>query len=71
MQTTRRMNRDHREMAGTLKKYLLRYLQELRSIAVDELLDQRYQKFRRMGRLMEGQPANLEPSAICAAQPNA
>jgi acetyl-CoA carboxylase carboxyl transferase subunit alpha len=42
-------HRDHREMATTLKSYLLRYLRELRPLAVDELLEQRYQKFRRMG----------------------
>jgi acetyl-CoA carboxylase carboxyl transferase subunit alpha len=42
-------HRDHREMATTLKAYLLRYLKELRHIPTEELLEQRYQKFRRMG----------------------
>src|SRR5262249_27926380 len=42
-------HRDHREMANTLKTYLLRYLRELRTIPSEELLEQRYQKFRRMG----------------------
>src|SRR5437667_50532 len=42
-------HRDHREMANTLKAYLLRYLRELRAIPVEELLEQRYQKFRRIG----------------------
>jgi acetyl-CoA carboxylase carboxyl transferase subunit alpha len=42
-------HRDHREMANILKAYLLRYLRELRSIPGEELLEQRYQKFRRMG----------------------
>ena len=41
--------RDHREMANTLKKYLLRYLRQLNGIPIDDLLEQRYQKFRRMG----------------------
>ncbi len=41
--------RDHREMANTLKKYLLRYLRQLHGIPIDDLLEQRYQKFRRMG----------------------
>ncbi|HEV2949104.1 MAG TPA: acetyl-CoA carboxylase carboxyltransferase subunit alpha [Gemmataceae bacterium] len=41
--------RDHREMANTLKKYLLRYLRQLSGIPIDDLLEQRYQKFRRMG----------------------
>src|SRR5262249_1149939 len=42
-------HRDHREMANTLKSYLLRYLRELRSMAIGELLEGRYQKFRKMG----------------------
>lgn len=42
-------HRDHREMANTLKAYLLRYLRELRNSSIDELLEQRYQKFRRIG----------------------
>jgi acetyl-CoA carboxylase carboxyl transferase subunit alpha len=49
-------HRDHREMAKTLKTYLLRYLRELRSVPVDELLEQRYQKFRRLGVFDEGPP---------------
>ena len=43
-----------REMANTLKAYLLRYLRELRRLPVEELLEQRYQKFRRMGVLRRG-----------------
>jgi acetyl-CoA carboxylase carboxyl transferase subunit alpha len=42
-------HRDHRAMGNTLKAYLLRYLRELNPVPVDELLEQRYQKFRRMG----------------------
>jgi len=42
-------HRDHREMANTLKTYLFRYLRELRGLSADDLLEQRYQKFRRMG----------------------
>jgi acetyl-CoA carboxylase carboxyl transferase subunit alpha len=41
--------RDHRETANTLKKYLLRYLRQLSGIPIEDLLEQRYQKFRRMG----------------------
>ena len=47
-------HRDHREMGNTLKLYLLRYLRELRNLPVEELLEQRYQKFRRMGVFDEG-----------------
>ncbi len=42
-------HRDPREMATTLKTYLLRYLRELRALAPQELLDARYEKFRKMG----------------------
>jgi len=47
-------HRDHREMGNTLKAYLLRYLRDLRNLSVDELLERRYQKFRRMGVFEEG-----------------
>jgi acetyl-CoA carboxylase carboxyl transferase subunit alpha len=42
-------HRDHREMANTLKTYLLRYIRELRNLPVADLLEGRYQKFRTMG----------------------
>jgi acetyl-CoA carboxylase carboxyl transferase subunit alpha len=42
-------HRDQRQMANFLKQYLLRDLKDLRDMPVDELLEQRYQKFRRMG----------------------
>jgi len=47
-------HRDHREMSNTLKAYLLRYLRELRGLSLADLLEQRYQKFRRMGIFDEG-----------------
>jgi acetyl-CoA carboxylase carboxyl transferase subunit alpha len=47
-------HRDHREMANTLKAYLLRYLRELRTVPVEDLLERRYQKFRKMGVFDEG-----------------
>jgi len=46
-------HRDHRTMANSLKAYLLRYLRELRGIPIDELLEQRYRKFRQIGVLDE------------------
>src|SRR5262249_33038921 len=46
-------HRNHREMATTLKAYLNRYLRELRNLPLDELLEQRYKKFRRMGEFEE------------------
>jgi acetyl-CoA carboxylase carboxyl transferase subunit alpha len=42
-------HRDHREMANTLKTYLLRYIRELRPVPIPDLLEARYQKFRKMG----------------------
>src|SRR5438309_8786696 len=50
-------HRDHREMGNLLKAYLLRYLRDLRNVPVEELLEQRYQKFRRMGVYDEVAPA--------------
>src|SRR5205085_11742531 len=47
-------HRDHREMANTLKAYLVRYLKDLRAVPPEELLEQRYQKFRKMGVFDEG-----------------
>lgn len=40
---------DSKTMAMTLKQTLLKYLRELKSIPTDELLNRRYDKFRRMG----------------------
>src|SRR5688500_5802830 len=47
-------HRDHREVGNTLKSYLLHYHRALRSLSPAELLDKRYQKFRRMGQFDEG-----------------
>ena len=51
-------HRDHREMANTLKTYLLRYLRELQQTPIEVLLEARYQKFRRMGVFESGPSAN-------------
>ncbi len=47
-------HRDPRLMANTLKTYLLRSLREVSQTPTEELLEQRYQKFRRMGVFDEG-----------------
>ena len=47
-------HRDQREMGNTLKAYLLRYLRDLRNVPAGDLLEKRYQKFRRMGVYYEG-----------------
>jgi acetyl-CoA carboxylase carboxyl transferase subunit alpha len=52
-------HRDHQEMANTLKSYLFRYLRELRGLPGEELLEQRYQKFRRLGVFREAPVAEV------------
>ncbi len=47
-------HRNPQEMAQTLRGYLLRHLKRLRKVPIDELLEMRYQKFRRMGVYEEG-----------------
>jgi acetyl-CoA carboxylase carboxyl transferase subunit alpha len=47
-------HRDARQMGNNLKSYLLRYLREVSALPTAELLNQRYQKFRRMGVFDEG-----------------
>jgi acetyl-CoA carboxylase carboxyl transferase subunit alpha len=42
-------HRDPRQMGNILKTYLLRSLRELKQLPIKEVLEQRYQKFRRMG----------------------
>jgi acetyl-CoA carboxylase carboxyl transferase subunit alpha len=53
-------HRNPREMATTLKNHLLRNLRELRPLSLDDLLEQRYAKFRRMGVFDEG-PVHSSP----------
>jgi acetyl-CoA carboxylase carboxyl transferase subunit alpha len=48
-------HRDHYRMARQLKSYLVRSLRELMSVPVNRLLDDRYEKFRRMGVYLEKQ----------------
>jgi acetyl-CoA carboxylase carboxyl transferase subunit alpha len=53
---------DQREMAGTLKNYLIRSLKEFRGLNAEHLLAHRYEKFRKMGTFQEGelQPVGLQ-----------
>ena len=57
-------HRDSRLMANTLKSYLLRNLREVTQTPTEDLLEQRYQKFRRMGVFDEGP---LEAAGASAA----
>jgi acetyl-CoA carboxylase carboxyl transferase subunit alpha len=57
-------HRDHREMANTLRKWLLRYLREIRPLTIPELLEVRYQKFRKMGVFLEEPPTAHSGAAV-------
>lgn len=57
-------HRDPQQMGNLLKQYLLRYLRDLKKIPIPELLEQRYQKFRRMGVFEEG----VESVAVAEGQ---
>jgi len=46
-------HRDHHQMAGRLKTYLLKTIRELREKPTDQLLAERYEKFRRIGSFSE------------------
>jgi acetyl-CoA carboxylase carboxyl transferase subunit alpha len=46
-------HRDHRAMASTLKSTITRNLRSLEALPIDQLLERRYQKFRRIGELQE------------------
>jgi acetyl-CoA carboxylase carboxyl transferase subunit alpha len=56
-------HRDHRRMAATLKSSLLQALKPLRALELGELLDRRYDKFRRIG-VFEEQAAVVESGAV-------
>jgi acetyl-CoA carboxylase carboxyl transferase subunit alpha len=47
-------HRDHPQMASRLKLYLLKCLRELTGMPTEKLLAARYDKFRRMGKFLEG-----------------
>jgi acetyl-CoA carboxylase carboxyl transferase subunit alpha len=54
-------HRDHYQMAARLKMYLTKTLRELQKLPTEELLNQRYEKFRRIGPFIDG--AAAEPAA--------
>lgn len=55
-------HRDPREMGTTLKSYLLRYLRELRQLTPEQLLNARYEKFRRLGEFIRETDSTPTPS---------
>lgn len=46
-------HRDHHQMAARLKSYLTRSLEQLQKVNPDQLVNDRYEKFRRMGTYLE------------------
>src|SRR5262249_38004570 len=53
-------HRDRREMAATLKTFLLRTIRVLRGKKPEQLLADRYDKFRRMGMYLESPQDEIE-----------
>ncbi len=62
-------HRDHHMMASRLKMYLRSSLRELLPIPLDQLVESRYQKFRRMGVFLEGEVADAETAHMRAPRP--
>ncbi len=50
-------HRDHRSMASAVKSYLIKSLRELADLPREELLQRRYEKFRKIGIFEAGAPA--------------
>ncbi|HVV99349.1 MAG TPA: acetyl-CoA carboxylase carboxyltransferase subunit alpha, partial [Planctomycetaceae bacterium] len=53
-------HRDHRQMAATLKSSLARQLKNLSGLRTPDLLNRRYEKFRRIGMFEEGALATAQ-----------
>jgi acetyl-CoA carboxylase carboxyl transferase subunit alpha len=51
-------HRDHHKMAARMKSYLVRNLAALAGQSTDELIEQRYAKFRRMGVFLDSSAAD-------------
>jgi acetyl-CoA carboxylase carboxyl transferase subunit alpha len=47
-------HRDHHQTAQRVKMYLMKSLRELLAVPADKLIDQRYDRFRRLGQFLEG-----------------
>jgi acetyl-CoA carboxylase carboxyl transferase subunit alpha len=46
-------HRDHREAAASLKTYLIHAIRQLKEFSLDDLLDRRYDKYRKIGVFLE------------------
>lgn len=57
-------HRDHRAMASTLKSTIMRNIRSLQTLPPDELLERRYQKFRRIGEFEEAVATDAAKSPV-------
>jgi acetyl-CoA carboxylase carboxyl transferase subunit alpha len=55
-------HRDHYQMAARMKQYLAKTLRELQKLPVEDLLQQRYDRFRRMGPFIDSALAEPSPA---------
>lgn len=46
-------HKDPKAMAGLLKKHIIKYLDEIKCIAIDKLVENRYEKYRKIGKYLE------------------
>ncbi|HMO13109.1 MAG TPA: acetyl-CoA carboxylase carboxyltransferase subunit alpha [Pirellulaceae bacterium] len=53
-------HRDHHQTAARIKSYLVKSMKELTACKIDEMLANRYSKFRQMGRYLESSLADEE-----------
>jgi acetyl-CoA carboxylase carboxyl transferase subunit alpha len=47
-------HRNHHDASANLERYIVQWLRELKRLDLDELLDRRYARWRRMGKYLEG-----------------
>jgi len=52
-------HRDHKQMADTLQQHLLATLDELEKLPLDQLLEQRYRKYRAIGQFFDAQTSKF------------
>ena len=60
-------HRDHHQMAARMKMYLVKCLRELVGVPSDQLIDSRYEKYRRMGVFLEHALAADDPQDAAQA----
>jgi len=53
-------HRDPKGAADILKSTIMRYIEELSSCDIDDLVERRYEKYRNLGSFLEGKPAELK-----------